>query len=155
MFKRMKKNLQLAIITVVAVAAATLLFAFRGGNGVEEKKTTILSGERIEVLYFHLTRRCVTCQAVENVAREAVHEIYADEIKNGKIVFRSLNIEDESSEADAQRVGAAGQCLLIVIGDTRIDLTSEGFMYARTKPEKLRDEIKKAIDPLLKVSEQD
>jgi len=104
----------------------------------------------VEVFYFHLTRRCVTCQAVENVARDAVKELYPAEVEKGTVVFRTLNIEDKSSEADAKRVNATGQCLLIVSGDTRIDLTSEGFMNARNSPEKLREEIKKAIDPLLK-----
>ena len=70
-------------------------------------------------------------------------------MKEGKVVFRSLNIEEKDAEADAARVKATGQCLLIVSGDNRIDLTSEGFMFARSKPEKLKEEIKKAIDPLL------
>jgi len=146
----MKKYLPLIIIAVVVVVAAAALSGFRSGAHDAEDKTVFTSGEKVEVLYFHLTRRCVTCQAVENVTRDAVHELYADEISSGKLVFRSLNLDDKSSAADAERVKATGQSLLIVSGDTRIDLTSEGFMYARNKPEKLREELKKAIDPLLK-----
>ena len=138
----------LAVVTVAASAIA--LIAFRGGEFREAEKTDMFSGDKVEVIYFHLTRRCVTCQAVENVAREAVNELYPEEVKKGTIVFRTLNIEDKSSEADAKRVNATGQCLLIVSGDKRIDLTSEGFMNARNTPEKLKEEIKKAVDPLLK-----
>lgn len=145
----MKK--MIPVITVVAVIAATAMFlAFRSGNN-EGVATPVRSGNaRVEIFYFHLTRRCVTCQAVENVARDAVNELYADEVKRGDVVFRAMNIEEKTSEAEAQRVNATGQCLLIVSGDSRIDLTSTGFMYARTKPEKLKEEIKKAVDPLLK-----
>lgn len=139
------------VVAVVAIAAAAFaILAFRGGDPRVEEKADGFSKDKVEVFYFHLTRRCVTCQAVENVARDAVKELYPAEVEKGTVVFRTLNIEDKSSEADAKRVNATGQCLLLVSGDTRIDLTSEGFMNARNSPEKLREEIKKAIDPLLK-----
>jgi len=139
------------VVAVVAIAAAAFaIFAFRGGDPRVEEQADGFSKDKVEVIYFHLTRRCVTCQAVENVARDAVRELYPAEVEKGTVVFKTLNIEDKSSEADAKRVNATGQCLLIVSGDTRIDLTSEGFMNARNSPEKLREEIKKAIDPLLK-----
>ncbi len=139
------------VFAVVAIAAATIaIFAFKGGDPRVEEQADGLSKDKVEVIYFHLTRRCVTCQAVENVARDAVKELYPAEVEKGTVVFKTLNIEDKSSEADANRVKATGQCLLIVSGDTRIDLTSEGFMNARNSPEKLREEIKKAVDPLLK-----
>jgi hypothetical protein len=149
----MKKFLPMIIIAVVVISAAAL-FAFRSGSPVAEEKVVFPSGDKVEVLYFHLTRRCVTCQAVETVSADAVRDLYAEEMKEGKVVFRSLNIEDKAAEADAARVQATGQCLLVISGETRIDLTSEGFMYARNKPEKLRAELKKAIDPLLKAVKQ-
>ena len=142
------------IIAVVIATTVTALFAFRSGSTQAEEKVVFAAGEKVEVLYFHLTRRCVTCQAVETVAADAVHALYAEEVKEGKVVFRSLNIEDKATEETAGRAKATGQCLLIISGDTRIDLTSEGFMYARNKPEKLKEEIKKAIDPLLKAAKQ-
>jgi hypothetical protein len=140
----------LPVLAVVAVAAAVIaILAFRSGASREEAVTAGLSGDKVEVLYFHLTRRCVTCQAVENVSGEAVKELYPAEVGKGTVVLRTLNIEDKSSEADAARVKATGQCLLVISGDTRIDLTSEGFMNARNSPEKLKEVIKKTVDPLL------
>jgi predicted DNA-binding transcriptional regulator len=38
---------------------------------------------------------------------------------------------------------------LILGGGKRIDLTDIGFLYATTKPEKLKAELKKEIDNLL------
>lgn len=145
----MKKLLPVFAVVAIA-AAAVVIFAFRGGDSRVAEETVGFSNDKVEVIYFHLTRRCVTCQAVENVARDAVKELYPAEIEKGTVVFRTLNIEDKSSEADAKRVKATGQCLLIVSGDTRLDLTSEGFMNARNSPEKLKEEIKKAVDPLLR-----
>jgi len=144
----MKKVLPFLVVVVVAAAIVAIL-AFRNGDSREEVVSVSLSGDKVEVIYFHLTRRCVTCQAVENVSRDAVKELYPAEIEKGTIVFRSLNIEEKSSEADAERVKATGQCLLVVSGDKRFDLTSEGFMNARNSPEKLKEVIKKTVDPLL------
>lgn len=63
----------LPVLAVVAVIAAVIaILAFRNGDSREEEVTASLSGDKVEVLYFHLTRRCVTCQAVENVSRDAV-----------------------------------------------------------------------------------
>ncbi len=145
----MKKLIPVVAVVLVA-AAAIALFAFRGGEPHEAEETDGFSTDKVEVIYFHLTRRCITCQAVENVARDAVNELYPAEVGKGTVVFRALNIEEKSSDADAKRLNATAQCLLVVSGDTRIDLTSEGFMNARNSPEKLREAIKKAVDPLLK-----
>lgn len=150
----MKKILSVLAIVAVATAVVVIL-AFRGGDSREETISASLSESKIEIIYFHLTRRCVTCQTVENVAGEAVQELYPSEIEKGLIVFRSLNIEEKSSEADAKRVKATGQCLLVVSGDKRVDLTSEGFMHARNNPEKLKEEIKNAVDPLLEALKKD
>jgi hypothetical protein len=146
----MKKHFPVILVGIIVIAAAAALFAFRDAEPALDKMNSVTTVDNIEVFYFHLTRRCVTCQAVENVSRDAVQELYPEEISSGKIVFRSLNIENQENEAVAEKVRATGQCLLVVSGDTRVDLTSEGFMYARSKPEKLKDALKKAIDPLLK-----
>jgi hypothetical protein len=144
----MKKILSLLAVVVVAAAAAAIL-SFRSGGSDMKSMTATMSEGKVEVIYFHLTRRCVTCQAVETVTSEAVHELYPAELENGVIIFRSLNIEEKSNEAEAKRVKATGQSLLVVSGDKRVDLTSVGFMYARNNPEKLKEEIKKTVDPLL------
>lgn len=144
-----RKLLPVMVLVALSVAVIAIL-AFKGKDSGEEKTVQGQPGNKVEVLYFHLTRRCVTCQAVENVSRDAVAELYPAESEKGTVVFKTLNIEDKSSEAEARRVNATGQCLLVVSGDIRIDLTSEGFMNARNSPEKLKEEIKKAVDPLLK-----
>lgn len=146
----MKKYLPYLFSVAAAVALVTALFAFRADNVSPAKETVAAPGDKVEVFYFHLTRRCVTCQAVENVSRNAVSEMYADEIKQGKIVFRALNLDEKSTDPEAERAKATGQSLLIISGETRVDLTSEGFMYANNDPDKLKDALKKAIDPLLK-----
>lgn len=105
--------------------------------------------ENIEVYYFHFTRRCVTCKAVESETKSILEALYPTQIKNGLISFKEVNLDNEASKSAAEKAKAQGQALIILKGDKRVDLTAKGFMYAVSSPDKLQDEIKKAIDPLL------
>ncbi len=67
-----------------------------------------------------------------------------------KITFASVNLEDEKSKPVAEKAKVTGQALIIISGDFRKDLTAEGFMYANNDFEKLKAEIRKTIDPLMK-----
>lgn len=104
---------------------------------------------KVEVYYFHYTRRCVTCQAVETETLKAVKQLYSEQYKKGLISFKSVNLDEKSSDALAKKCKAEGQALLVISGSKRIDLTEQGFMYARSKPEALKAELKKVINPLL------
>jgi hypothetical protein len=97
----------------------------------------------IEAYYFHFTRRCVTCQSVEKVTADALKELYGD-----KIVLKSINLDEKGNEALAKKLAIQGQTLLVVNGTKRVELTNDGFMYARTNPEKLKEKIKSAIESL-------
>lgn len=107
------------------------------------------AGTKAEVYYFHYSHRCATCNAVEEVTKKAVADLYAQQFKKGEIIFRSVNLDEEASVAIAKKCKAEGQSLLIIGKGKRKDLTDKAFMYARTSPEKLKAEIKKAIDAVL------
>lgn len=114
---------------------------------------TVLSlqaATKVEVYYFHYTRRCVTCQAVENESQKIISTLYDKEIKTGKLKFIAVNLDDKNSKKLADKCKAEGQALLVISNEKRIDLTDIGFMYAKSNPDKLKAELKKAIDPLLK-----
>lgn len=114
------------------------------------QKTTTTVGYKIEVYYFHYSRRCITCNAVENVTKEALAEMYPTQSKKGQIKFASINLDNKENDAIAKKCHSEGQSLLFMAKGKRIDLTDKGFMYARSTPEKLKAEVKKTIDSLLK-----
>jgi len=143
------KKLVLISLAVIASISVIALFSFKEADNPEKEKTSMTAANKVEVFYFHFTRRCVTCQAVEDESRKAVESLYPDQVKKGTVTFEAVNLDDASSKTVAERCKVSGQSLLIISGENRIDLTSEGFMYARSNPEKLKEELKKAIDPLL------
>lgn len=114
----------------------------------EEKQAIdvqIVSSEIVEVYYFHNTRRCATCQAVEEVTIEALNEYYPEQMKAGNVSFQSLNLEEDKNEPLAKELQISGQTLLIVKDGKKKDLTNDAFMYATSSPDKLKTKIHKAI----------
>ncbi|MFA5444722.1 MAG: nitrophenyl compound nitroreductase subunit ArsF family protein [Bacteroidales bacterium] len=97
----------------------------------------------IKAYYFHNARRCVTCKAVEDVAYNALKEL-----SGGKIMLQSVNLDDKTNKDLIKQIGAKGQALLILKGDKKIDLTTEGFLNARSNPEKFIQKIKETLDSL-------
>ncbi|NOX45399.1 MAG: hypothetical protein GXO89_00295 [Chlorobi bacterium] len=111
-------------------------------------KETNIATETINVYYFHNTRRCETCKAVESVTMSTLEDSFPEQMKNGEITFESLNIEKEENEPLARKLHVSGQALLFVKNGNKKDMTSDAFMYARTNPDKLKEKILKTIENL-------
>lgn len=142
----MKKVVLISIVVLAVVA----FFAFKTNAKTVSEEVAVSAGDKVEVFYFHFSRRCVTCIAVENKAQEAIVALYPEAYSKGKVTFESVNLEDEKSKPLAERAKVTGQALVIMSGEFKKDLTSEGFMYANNNFEKFKAEIKKTIDPLVK-----
>lgn len=97
----------------------------------------------VEVIYFHATRRCATCQAVESVTTETLKKVYGT-----KVPFQSINREEDSNNPLVGKYKISGQTLLIIKGDKVVNLTNDAFLYARTNPEKFQEKLKSAIDTM-------
>jgi hypothetical protein len=137
-------------ILMISFAIMMILGSFTG-NAQNDKKQNApkVTAQKIEVYYFHFTRRCPTCMAVESESQKDLGALYPEQVKKGLITFKSFNLDEKSSEAIASKCQASGQSLLVISGKKRTDLTSEGFMYARNSPDKLKQKIKSTVDPLL------
>ena len=116
----------------------------------QKPASSVTKNGDVEVYYFHMTTRCVTCKTVEAEARKNVEMLYADQVKAGKISFTALNLEEATGKSAGERLGVNSQTLLIVKGDQKINITNEGFLYAVSQPQKFTEVMKSKIDPLMK-----
>lgn len=131
--------------TFIQIIALFLIMGSLSCNAKTKKnEVSTAVTDKVEVYYFHFSGRCVTCQAVESVAKASLQSFYGD-----KIPFSSVNLDEAYGKALAKKLGVAGQTLLIVKGETKINITNEGFMYARNNPDKFKSIIKEKIDPLV------
>ena len=142
----MKKFTLTSAIIVIMVSVFSISANCQKAKAI---KTTVSNSTKVEVYYFHFTRRCVTCQAVETESQKAIAALYPVQYKKGLVTFKSVNLDVKGSEVLASKCKVEGQALLVISGHKRIDLTDKGFMYAHSKPESLKEELKKTIDPLL------
>jgi len=70
------------------------------GTAVEESTPTPSVQEpRRWVLasYFHSTARCPTCLAIERDSRAALQTAFASDFTSGKLVWRTVNVEDKGN----------------------------------------------------------
>lgn len=136
---------------ILVSALLLLVVSFFTASAIKtEKKAGTTVAPKVEVYYFHFTRRCVTCQAVETESQKAIAALYPKEVKMGKVKFTGVNLDDKGSKTLVDKCKAEGQALLVISGSKRVDLTEQGFMYAKSSPEKLKQELKTVIDPLIK-----
>jgi thiol-disulfide isomerase/thioredoxin len=106
--------------------------------------------QTIEVIDFHNTHRCKTCLAIENSAKAVLEKEFANELKSGKIVFKTVNVDEEKNAKIAEQFEASGSALWIYRADKKIkvDLTDFAFMNVNNSDkfrEKIKSEIKKAL----------
>jgi hypothetical protein len=116
-------------------------------NAQTAKMGTVVSNEnKVEAFYFHNTSRCVTCKTVEAETKADLESLYGTQV-----TFQSLNLEDDSTKPIADKLKVSGQTLLLVKGGQQVNITNEGFMYARTNPAKFKKIIKEKVDKLLEL----
>ena len=112
------------------------------GEGNSTKALDNFSATDTQVLYFHFTRRCITCSAIEKTAKTTVESL------GGKIKFISFNLEDETTEKIAEKYKVTGQALLVIKNEKMENLTNFAFLNAKTKPERLKEKIISTIKAL-------
>jgi hypothetical protein len=128
---------------------AVSLSACNAQSSQDQKSTVAADSEELQVYYFHFTKRCATCNAVENETKVALELYYADQMKEGHIAFSSLNLEEEDGKMIAGQLNVTGQTLLLVKGEQMVNLTNEGFMNARTNSGTFHEILKSNIDKML------
>lgn len=108
----------------------------------------------VEVLYFHGKQRCATCMAIEKNARNAVNTQLASELKNGKVIFKTIDISQKENQKLAEKYQATWSSLFVVRHndgkETAKNLTPFAFKQARKDPEGFKKGLVQIVKDLLK-----
>jgi len=82
--------------------------------------------DKLEVYYFHRTQRCYSCNTLSRYARETIEQRFSEEIKNGKIDFREINVDLSENKDVARKFQASGSSLFInAIKDGEDDISQD------------------------------
>ena len=113
-------------------------------NATESRAIETSKPGVVKVYYFHFNARCATCRAIEAEARSCVGNLSDEHVS-----FLAYNLDEDAGKAKGEELGVSGQTLLVVGGNQKIDLTREGFLYARTEAGKFRQLLEEKIKSVL------
>lgn len=146
----MKKTISILSLLILL---GVITFSIQSCSNSSTNKSTIKKEVQInnnnelaevKAYYFHATRRCATCQAVEEVTKEAIKEYYGN-----KVTFESFNRDEKRDNPLMHKYQISGQTLLIINGNKKVDLTNDAFLNARTNPNKFKNKLKSTIDSMM------
>ena len=115
----------------------------------------VMQAQRVEVRYFHGKQRCITCRSIDKCAKEVLNESFASQQKNKRISMKVIDFSTEKGKSIAAKHKVSYSSLYIVkIGkngkETCIDLTRQGFQYAKRNPVEFKNIVKEEINKALK-----
>ncbi len=124
------------------------------GSGENTANAKSPEKDKVEVIYFHGKQRCATCLAIEKNARELVNSEFANEVKNGTVVFRTVDISTPEGEKIADKYEVTWSSLFVNGWkdgrETRNNMTEFGFVNARKNPEGFKEGLAETIRKSLK-----
>ena len=133
-------------------ALITGLMSCGGGDNTATAKSP--EKDRVEVIYFHGKQRCATCMAIEKNAKEVVNTLFTNELENGTVVFKTVDISTPEGEKIADRYEVTWSSLFVNKWkggkETRNNMTEFGFGNARKNPDGFKKGRADKIRQLLK-----
>ena len=159
MFNYINFNPMLKLINVFF--ALSLIFAISCNNNSNKQSSdnktdstnVSTTNAKLEIIYFHSTNRCATCNAVENNAKSLLEEGFKTQLDNGDIIFKSLNIDESENNALSKKYLISYSTLLLINhqnGKEEVtDFTETAFKYAKNEPDKYKELLKTEINKIL------
>lgn len=80
------------------LAILTLAACGNNQNANTQAAAQIEQEDAVEVLYFHGKQRCITCNAIERLTKEVIEQDFAQQLKDGKIIFKVIDISTKEDE---------------------------------------------------------
>ena len=133
------KNVVLFLMMIAAVTGCQS----RGGGATQ---AVTIDPDVVNVFYFHGKQRCMTCNAVEAVAKKTVETAFAG---NKKVRFVDLDNSEKVNEALVKKYEVAWNALIIAKGDNAIEITQQAFATAVNNPQALENLIKDEVNKRL------
>ena len=82
---------------IILIFFTVFLFATgisTSSSGEEIKSQSQKAKTKIIAYYFHGIYRCPSCKTIEKWSLDAIKNSFQEELKNGRLVWKALNIED-------------------------------------------------------------
>lgn len=106
---------------------------------------------KVDVYYFHATKRCPTCNAIENETVKTLNGSFAEQMENGTIRLHILNLDEKENRELVEKYEIYGSSLILVpaTDDEPVNLTNKAFLYAKDQAFAFRKELREQLNKLL------
>lgn len=113
--RRKRTRILWIAIPIVVVCLAVWMIVAYGASPATPPASNNSSGpaDRVDVVYFHPTRRCYSCMWLEAGTNYTVNTYFADELASGELTFQVINIDDEANSEIVGKYGAFTSSLFI------------------------------------------
>ncbi|TVR73443.1 MAG: hypothetical protein EA408_04890 [Marinilabiliales bacterium] len=102
--------------------------------------------------YFYFVPRCDECLILDKALGELLDKHYLEEIENGRLIFRRINLSDpDSQEQEIIRdLRVRRQLLLLVSEEETVNLTRDAFRFVERDPDRFEQSLMNSLNGLLR-----
>ena len=141
----------ISLLTIISISLSACSGNAQNKNGNQKEQQAV-----IQVIDFHSTHRCMTCNAIENQTKTVLEKHYRLEMEKGLITFQTVNVDDEENYNLAESFQVYGTALFINVvkngKSTKINMTDFAFLTATNEDDSFekgfKNEMDKAVDLL-------
>jgi hypothetical protein len=108
----MRRILQFTLLAIVAASVVWLVLP--RGSKTDASSVSDTAPAEYVAHYFHRTARCFTCLKIENSAHDVIFRDFADQLKEGKLLFLPTNVEASGNEHFIKDYDLVSQALVLV-----------------------------------------
>jgi len=140
-------------IKILTILITSLILTSCNGQNKKTDNQTNSDVTKIEVIDFHSTHRCFTCNAIEENTKYTLDTYFSKEMKEGKITFQIINVDEEINNKIAEKFEASGTSLFIntIKNGTEKQTNITNFAFSKGKnKDAFSTELKSKLEKELK-----
>lgn len=100
--------------SLIFVAALVVTFVAIAPMASAEDAAATAPNDGVIAFYFHGNVRCATCKKIETYTDEAIHESFADELRDGALAWKVANVEEPENRHYIQDFQLATRSVVLV-----------------------------------------
>ncbi len=108
-----KKGLTMKRRIITALLAVSLALGMSASAFAQDEAPPAAPQSQVIATYFHGTARCPTCKKIESYAEEAIKTGFPEELEDGRLVWKSLNMQESENRHFASAYGLYSQSVVL------------------------------------------
>lgn len=83
------------------------------GEEKPKEELNLKPAEKVQVFVFHSNNRCYSCETMGEFTEATIEEFFQNEIKEGRVEFREINVDLPENKEVARKFEATGSSIFI------------------------------------------